>query len=393
MIDKRSLPVQLHVLNLLSRIIGINKESQEAINKGIAKQWIRSIGVYGLDDKNHCHVGLILILNWTVYTIRVWVVEDREAIDETVSTEDDVSPAVANAVIVNATQVFNQAVDAGHLRIEWYCRYEQGLDPLAIDKELGLNFVLPQVSELPEVKVSLRDFSPASIPSEHLQATLQHLYALDIHTQSSQRPAKIQPITIPVPPESAKHVQHREIIDIHHISDMVSQASLGGEPTQQDEQAKAIRQHVEQLREETKIPQGIIYEGRPLPPNTERQVKPLIEALQNENHVFRQFAEETVRKFADTVEKSKLSNVTSLSQASRDYHIPLSILSEWVAKELIPVQYRDRKTIYVARETLEKVAQAHQEAKEQGMQTARLLRAMRGKLGFSRSYSSSKPEG
>jgi hypothetical protein len=181
-----------------------------------------------------------------------------------------------------------------------------------------------------------------------------------------------------IPPNNVKDGELRR-----HISELAVQATLNGEKPQ------GVAAHWRQLQHESDLrdikTQGIIYEGRRLPENQERQVKPLVEALVGQDHALRRGAEQTVRKFTDTVEKSKLRDVTSLSQASRDYHIPLSVLSEWVAKELIPIVYRDRKTIYVARETLEKVAQVHQQGKERGVRTARLLKEMRDALGFSSS--------
>jgi hypothetical protein len=385
MIDRRSLLLQVHLRNLLSRIMGISKESKEAITTGIEKQWIRSIEVYGLDDKNLCHVGLILIINWKANAFRVLVVEDSKAIDETVSTKDDLPPAVVTAIIDKATQLFNQAVAAGHRRIEWYPRYEQGLDPLAIDKELGVHFAfrqvpeLPEVPEFPEVEISLTDFSLSSIPSEHLPKILQYLYVEDVLTQSSQRSARIQPIPVPPEPEPTKHVQYREITPRQHIADIISQASPPGEPTQQDKQAKAIRQHVEQLREEAKIPRGvIIYQRGALPKNYETHAKQFAEALGNQQHRLRQPAEHALQRFAAAAAKEMATDKGLLIQeASQRYGIPASTLADWVDLDLIPVLSRSKKAVYLDEEAVAEAAPIYRAAKELRVQPARLLKERR----------------
>jgi hypothetical protein len=358
----RSYSTQLWVLNKLSsRITGISQNDLAAISNGIGKQSIKHIGVYGVDDKKYCHVGLRLTINWAEQTIHVLVLGVRRAIAKTVSTKDETPADVDKAI-----SEFKQAIEVGYLRVECYFGYEHNLDPAATAKELAFPFDPQKELELTEFEDIPEDFSSAF----HL--LLQHLYAVDILTKSSQRPATILPI--PVLPESIKQVKHREITLIHHISDMVTQASLPGEPTQQDKQAKAISQHVEQLREEAKPPQGIIYQRGNLPKNYETHAKQFVEALGNQQHSLRQPAEQALKGFVVATEKPQLS---SLSQASREYHLPLKSLSRWVALDLIPAKYRDKDTIYIANETLEEVARIYQEAKEQNVPPAKLLKEKR----------------
>jgi hypothetical protein len=79
------------------------------------------------------------------------------------------------------------------------------------------------------------------------------------------------------------------------------------------------------------------------------------------------------------VESVAKTKGTSLNKLSREKHIPHKSLSEWVAKGLIPVLYRDKRTIYIANETAEEVSHDYQEAKEMEYSTARLLRERRDK--------------
>ena len=73
------------------------------------------------------------------------------------------------------------------------------------------------------------------------------------------------------------------------------------------------------------------------------------------------------------------SRVTTLNKASKTYGISVQTFSEWVAKGLIPYEYRDKNAIYLAEEIAQEVGRDNQEGKEMGVQTARLLRERREK--------------
>jgi ribosomal protein S6--L-glutamate ligase len=100
-------------------------------------------------------------------------------------------------------------------------------------------------------------------------------------------------------------------------------------------------------------------------------VKLLFDALGNSDHEYRLVAEKAMRGFTKDVKRGK---VTSLNQTSRDLSIPHKNLSEWVAKGLIPYEYRDKNAIYLAKDVAQELGRDNQEAKEMGIQTARLLR-------------------
>jgi hypothetical protein len=105
--------------------------------------------------------------------------------------------------------------------------------------------------------------------------------------------------------------------------------------------------------------------------------KLFFEALEDPDHKYKHEAEAAIQGFTKAVEKSK---VTSLNRAAKTYGIPMKNLSEWVAKGLIPHEYRDKNAIYVTTETLEKVAPVYYETREQGQLTAPLLRKMHDEL-------------
>jgi transcriptional regulator with XRE-family HTH domain len=85
---------------------------------------------------------------------------------------------------------------------------------------------------------------------------------------------------------------------------------------------------------------------------------------------------QSIHVIAESVAKTKGK---SLSQVSREHHISISRLSDFVRKGLIPPLYKDRNTIYVANETAQELGNDKQDAEEMGMQLARLLRERRNK--------------
>jgi hypothetical protein len=102
----------------------------------------------------------------------------------------------------------------------------------------------------------------------------------------------------------------------------------------------------------------------------------LSNALKNNDPTLSQAFKQDLHLFIESVVKTK---GTSLNQASRKHSVPHKSLSDYVAKGLIPVLYRDRGTIYIANETAEEVSRDYQEGKEMGIQPARLLRERREK--------------
>jgi hypothetical protein len=130
--------LQLQVLNLLSRTVDISQETLEALSTGIAHQWIKRIGVYGVDDQNHCHVGLELEINWLKNHIEVVVHGEEVTVDKTLFKEDDLAPELSNAI-----KVFNLAVNEEYLRSKWCVSYTEGVDVEQVSRELGLKPASP----------------------------------------------------------------------------------------------------------------------------------------------------------------------------------------------------------------------------------------------------------
>jgi hypothetical protein len=127
----RSYLIQVQVRNLLVRTKATSQETLTKIDTAIACQWIHTIGVYGLDSSNHCHVGLELHIDWLTHTIRVLLAGDDVTIDRTVYVED-VAPEVINGI-----SVFNQAVNAECLRAVCRVSYSPGVDLEHIRRVLG----------------------------------------------------------------------------------------------------------------------------------------------------------------------------------------------------------------------------------------------------------------
>jgi hypothetical protein len=156
---KRSYLVQLQIRNLLSRTTDISPDYLEKIGgTGIANQWLDAVKVYGYDQRNRCHAGLELEINWVRHQIEVAVWGEKVTVKKTVWAED-VAPEVRNAV-----EVLNQAVNAELLRTEWRVHIAPGVDRERVRRELGLQDAPPltwagrvqeqpfSVSELRELK-------------------------------------------------------------------------------------------------------------------------------------------------------------------------------------------------------------------------------------------------
>jgi hypothetical protein len=100
------------------------------------------------------------------------------------------------------------------------------------------------------------------------------------------------------------------------------------------------------------------------------------EAAKNPEHRLRRAAERVMQGFSEAAERAE---VATLSQASREYHIPLKNLSDWVRKGLLPYT-REKNAILLRRESLDKVAPVYHEATEQGKLAAPILRKMHDEL-------------
>jgi transcriptional regulator with XRE-family HTH domain len=70
---------------------------------------------------------------------------------------------------------------------------------------------------------------------------------------------------------------------------------------------------------------------------------------------------------------------TSLSKVSQEYNIPHPSLIGWVRKGLIPILYKDKGTIYLAKETAQELSHDYKDARKMGYAAARLLRERREK--------------
>jgi hypothetical protein len=157
----------VQVRNLLSRTTVISQNTLEKFDKGLRNQWIQTIGVYGLDRRNRCRVGLELTIDWHTYSLQVVLWGETVSVHKTVFTEDNLVPEVGNGITV-----FTQAVIEERLRTEWRVIYPKGLDRERIDRELGFGPCPPltwagkirkqvfKVKEFPELTVTFSEAVP-----------------------------------------------------------------------------------------------------------------------------------------------------------------------------------------------------------------------------------------
>jgi transcriptional regulator with XRE-family HTH domain len=102
----------------------------------------------------------------------------------------------------------------------------------------------------------------------------------------------------------------------------------------------------------------------------------LVNTLQNNNDPLSPVAEEAMRIFTKAALKEK--GIT-LNKASRELHISVASLSDFVRKGLVPTLYRNKGAIYLEKNTAEELGRDLEDAREMGMQPARLLRERREK--------------
>jgi hypothetical protein len=154
--------------------------------------------------------------------------------------------------------------------------------------------------------------------------------------------------------------------------------------TMPDHGAQIVDEGKWQQRNELKIENPQVQRARkrekahPMPQVVydRRHVDLFNEALNNPDHRLRTAAEQAMQGFTVAAEKAKIA---TLSQASREYHIPLKNLSEWVRKGLLPYT-REKNAIILRRESLDKVAPVYHKATEQGKLAAPILRKMHDEI-------------
>jgi DNA-binding transcriptional MerR regulator len=106
----------------------------------------------------------------------------------------------------------------------------------------------------------------------------------------------------------------------------------------------------------------------------------LFDALADPNHQYRQRAVQLVRRFGAAVEKEKAQDIIkdkgiAMEQASRKYGVPASTLRDWEEMGLLTVLYRGKgkQGIYLDEAAVARAASIYEEARQKGIQPARLL--------------------
>ena len=118
------------------------------------------------------------------------------------------------------------------------------------------------------------------------------------------------------------------------------------------------------------------YDSDYLRENARHIVSILGDALENDDPVLSPDRKQALHVVVESIVKKKGA---SLNKVSHEKHIPHPSLADWVRKGLVPVLYRDKRTIYLANEIAEEVSHDYQDAKEMNYSAARLLRERREK--------------
>jgi hypothetical protein len=152
----------------------------------------------------------------------------------------------------------------------------------------------------------------------------------------------------------------------------------------------SVKEHLDDLHDQAKNPRAGNGE-RDVPMEhvvfQRRHITLLNRALRNPNHRLRQAAERAMQGFTMDAERDE---IITLNQAEKEYGIPNTSLSGWVAKGIIPYANRDEYAIYVRKDMLDKIAPVYHQAKEQGKLAAPILKKMRDELFPDNSPSSRK---
>jgi hypothetical protein len=121
--------------------------------------------------------------------------------------------------------------------------------------------------------------------------------------------------------------------------------------------------------------QGVIFQSR--------HARLLVEALETPNHKYQHRALQAVRRFTAAIEKDMAQDLIKdkgivIEQASRKYGVPASTLRGWEAMGLLTVLYRGRgkQGVYYNEEEIARAAPIYHQAKQQGEQPAKLIKAM-----------------
>jgi hypothetical protein len=155
----------------------------------------------------------------------------------------------------------------------------------------------------------------------------------------------------------------------------------------------SVPDHVDNLHEQARNPQtpregsGEKAESMQTVVFQRRHITLFNKALRNPNHPLRQQAEQAMGGFVMATERDE---IITLNQAEKEYGIPNTSLSGWVAKGIIPYENRDEYAIYVRKDMLDKIAPVYHQAKEQRKLAGPILKKMHDVLFPDSSPSSRK---
>jgi hypothetical protein len=139
----------------------------------------------------------------------------------------------------------------------------------------------------------------------------------------------------------------------------------------------SVPEHARQVVAEGKVQipkKGVVFKNS--------DAKLFFEALESPNHQHRQRAVQLVRRFNAAIEKEKAQDIIKergirVKEASQKYGVSANTLRDWWVMGLIPVLYqgKGKQGVYLDEATVARAVAIDQKAKQQGIQSIRLLKA------------------
>jgi hypothetical protein len=142
-----------------------------------------------------------------------------------------------------------------------------------------------------------------------------------------------------------------------------------------DDQAKNPQKSRERTGEKGRPMQAVVFQSK--------EAKLLVEALEKPDHKYRQQARQAVRRFTAAIEKDLAQDLIKdrgivMDQASRKYGVPASTLRGWEGMGLLTALYRGRgkQGVYYNEEDIARLAPIYHQAKQEGEQPAKRIKAV-----------------
>lgn len=124
------LKLQVHIA--LRKTTNITDEIlARTVDKGIDKQLLSKITVYGVDDQNICRAQLILEIDWDEHNRQIMHGKATVTIDS--RWTDDTAIELDETI-----KIFNSYVESNSLKVKWQYSHPQEVDLAVVCRELGV---------------------------------------------------------------------------------------------------------------------------------------------------------------------------------------------------------------------------------------------------------------